>query len=491
MEIAVPIIQRHKTAIRRPSLSLPVKCLLRDGLLDASKRFFDYGCGHGRDIALLQNMGVGCDGWDPAHRPQVRREAAEVVNLGYVINVIEDPRERAQALRGAWELATGVLAVAAQVVLATGDREYAPFGDGVVTSRGTFQKYYRQHELRGYLEEQLGADALPAAPGIFYLFKDETAKQEFLASRYRRAVAVPRRRISELLFEQNQDVLEPFMECLTRLGRLPGPEGCPQIPELVERFGSVKRAFGLIRRVTDAAPWVAIAERRKEDLLVYLALARFRRRPAFSHLPRATQYDARSFFGTYAEACREADRILFHAGDAAAIGAACQRSSVGLLVENALLVHRSALDHLEPLLRIYEGCARALVGEVDGTNVIKLHRFSGKVSYLAYPDFEKDPHPALSLRVKVSLRTLWIEYFDYDGWEDPFILCRKDALLGPDHALRRRFEKLKRQEEAKGLLRDPSSVASRGRLERQLQLAGLTLCGHRLCAESRLSADRA
>src|SRR5437867_7220103 len=308
MDTTIPTIQRHKTAIRRPSLSLPVKCLLRDGLLDASKRLFDYGCGHGRDIALLRDMGIGCDGWDPAHRAGVRRQGADVVNLGYVINVIEDPGERARALRSAWDLTAGVLAVAAQVMLATGDNGHAPFGDGVVTSRGTFQKYYRQHELRAYLEEQLGADALPAAPGIFYLFKNETAKQAFLASRYRRAVAVPKRRISELLFEQNQDVLEPFMECLTRLGRLPGPEECPQIPDLIERFGSVKRAFALVRRVTDAAPWVAIAGRRKEDLLAYLALARFGRRPAFSHLPRSTQYDARSFFGAYAEACREADR---------------------------------------------------------------------------------------------------------------------------------------------------------------------------------------
>src|SRR5205085_7662674 len=94
-----PVIHRHKTAIRRPSLSLPVKCLLRDGLFDASKRLFDYGCGHGRDIALLRDMGIGCDGWDPAHRAEVERERAEVVNLGYVINVIEDPEERVQALR--------------------------------------------------------------------------------------------------------------------------------------------------------------------------------------------------------------------------------------------------------------------------------------------------------------------------------------------------------------------------------------------------------
>jgi hypothetical protein len=54
------------------------------------------------------------------------------------------------------------------------------------------------------------------------------------------------------------------------------------------------------------------------------------------------------------------------------------------------------------MLRIYEGCARALVGDIDEANLIKLHRFSGKVSYISYPDFEKKPHPALRLRVKVS-----------------------------------------------------------------------------------------
>ena len=40
------------------------------------------------------------------------------------------------------------------------------------------------------------------------------------------------------------------------------------------------------------------------------------------------------------------------------------------------------------LLRVYEGCARAYLGEVEGANLIKLHRHSGKVSYLVDPDFE-------------------------------------------------------------------------------------------------------
>src|SRR5438552_2001928 len=58
------------------------------------------------------------------------------------------------------------------------------------------------------------------------------------------------------------------------------------------------------------------------------------------------------------------DDRLFRAGDAAAIDDACRRSAVGKLLPRALYVHRSALDALDPLLRIDEGCARAYLGEI-------------------------------------------------------------------------------------------------------------------------------
>mgnify|MGYP002135007206 CR=1 FL=1 len=54
------------------------------------------------------------------------------------------------------------------------------------------------------------------------------------------------------------------------------------------------------------------------------------------------------------------------------------------------------------LLRVYEGCARTYLGEIEDTNLVKLHRTSGKVSYLSYPDFETDPHPALMRSVMSS-----------------------------------------------------------------------------------------
>lgn len=98
------LIERHKTAIRRYDVSRPVRLALEQGLIDRSSTFFDYGCGHGDDISRLSEMGVEASGWDPVHLPSARLTPADVVNLGYVVNVIEDGNERAAALRGAWDL---------------------------------------------------------------------------------------------------------------------------------------------------------------------------------------------------------------------------------------------------------------------------------------------------------------------------------------------------------------------------------------------------
>lgn len=107
-------IQRHKTAIRRGDFSRPVKCLLRDGLVGKDSTFFDYGCGRGEDIERLSVEGVTCSGWDPAFRPGLPVKDADIVNLGYVINVIEDPEERAATLRKAWSLCRHLLVASAQ-----------------------------------------------------------------------------------------------------------------------------------------------------------------------------------------------------------------------------------------------------------------------------------------------------------------------------------------------------------------------------------------
>jgi DNA phosphorothioation-associated putative methyltransferase len=404
---------------------------------------------------------------------------ADVVQLAYVLNVIEAPAERYATLTRAYSLCKRLLVIAAQVDVPSRGVSQVAFGDGIVTGRGTFQKYYQQAELKEFLEAQLGTEAIPAALGIFYVFKDESLQQQFLANRYRRAAA-PRKRLSEQRFEEHRELLEPFLAALATLGRLPEPDEYAAADALIAAFGSLKRAFALIRRVTCPEAWDAIRRRRTEDMLVYLAHARFRKRPPLSLLPRTLQRDLRAFFGTYTRACAQADELLFRAGDAAAIDEACRRSAAGKLLPNALYVHRSAVEGLEPLLRVYEGCGRAYLGEVEGANVLKLHRFSGKLSYLAYPTFDTDPHPALRRCVKLALRTRQLECYDYAASANSPVLHRKEAFLAPDHPLRGRFARLTAQEERHGLLDDSASIGTRAGWQARLAERGFTLCGHRL-----------
>ncbi|HTU22603.1 MAG TPA: DNA phosphorothioation-associated putative methyltransferase [Gemmataceae bacterium] len=491
METVTPVISRHKTAIRRTDLSRPVKSALNDGLIAPSATVFDYGCGHGQDIEFLLAQGIACDGWDPVFRPDASKHPADVVNLGYVMNVIEDVNERASTLRQAWNLAQGLLIVAALVNEDDRGQAQLPFGDGVLTGRGTFQKFFRQGELKTFLEGELQTEAIPASLGIFYVFKNETLQQQFLANRFRRRAAAPRKRISELRFEEHRELLESLMAAIADFGRLPEEDEFLRSAEVVAAFGSLKRGFELVRRVTGSGEWEAIRQRRTEDLLVYLALARFRRRPLLGQLPRTLQRDIRSFFGTYTKACQRADELLFRTGDAVAIDEACRRSAAGKKLPDDLYVHRSALDSLEPLLRIYEGCGRAYLGDVEGANIIKIHRRSGKLSYLIYPDFEGDPHPALLRSVRVNLRSRQIDCNEYAQSANRPILHRKDSFLGPGHPLREKFARLTAQEEKYGLLDDASGIGTRDGWTRRLAERGFALKGHRLVRSSGQQNDPA
>ena len=473
-------ISRHKAAIRRRELSLPVKCLLRGNLLQAGWTFFDYGCGHGEDVRELRALEINADGWDPAHYPKIPKRAADAVNLGYVLNVIEDIEERGTTLKDAWELAQKVLAVSARILVGGRGQNEVEYSDGILTRIGTFQKFYSQSELREYIEVTLRKEPIPAAPGVFFVFRDEELREFYLASRYHRRSATPRLAFSERQFQEYRQILEPLANWVAERGRIPEPDEFDHSHSLIEAFGSIKRAVNLVRRVIGDAQWEITSKRRSEDLLVYLALSHFRKRPAFSHLPGDLQRDIRAFFGTYKKACAEADSLLFRAGVPEAIDAACRNATVGKLLPNALYVHMSAFDDLEPLLRIYEGCARTFAGEIESANVIKLHRISGKVSYLVYPDFEKVAHPALLRSVKVSLRELDIYCYDYRNVENPPVLHRKETFLSQNHPLFARFAQLTQQEERVGLLDETASIGTQQGWQRRLDDMGREVRGHRL-----------
>jgi DNA phosphorothioation-associated putative methyltransferase len=215
----------------------------------------------------------------------------DIVNLGYVVNVIESPEERDSTLREAWDLCRKALIVSAQILIAGRGSSHVEFGDGVLTTRNTFQRYYRQEELKTYVEQLLSREAVPAALGVFYVFRDETLAHEFLSRRYRRRELVPSRELTLSQFDANRAILEPFMAKIAELGRVPGTDECPNVEKLLSRFGSLKRAYALVRQATSETEWNEITRRAGEDLLVYLALGKFQGRPPISVLPLALQRD--------------------------------------------------------------------------------------------------------------------------------------------------------------------------------------------------------
>ena len=470
----------HKTAIQRWSLSRPVALALEDGLLSTKTTFFDYGCGRGGDLKRLHEMGVPVSGWDPAYFPDEERTPADVVNLGYVVNVIEDLEERTVALCAAWELAQKLLIVSARLEwearTVAGDFQ----GDGIVTRKRTFQKFFAQNELRDWIQHTTGRSCVAAAPGVFYVFRETSDEQAFTANRLTQPRRVPTVRLSEEDFKRHQDLLQPLMEFISRRGRLPIDLELDVAPQIREIFGGMARAFSLIRRVTGLEQWEAIRHERRDDLLVYLALAAFGKRPKLGQLPDPLRYDIRAFFGTYKAACTEADRLLYSAGNQDAVNRACGQAPVGKILPGALYLHHSALSHLPPLLRVYEGCGRQLAGSVDGITLVKLSRHRPQVSYLVYPDFDRVGHPALAESFVADLPRLNLHHRDYRRSASPPILHRKELLVTEEHPGRARFARLTAREERLGLLVSGDHIGTRAAWRSVLAHRGVTVKGHRI-----------
>ena len=202
-------------------LSRPVALAVDDGLIYRERTFFDYGCGRGDDLLRLHKMGISVSGWDPAFFPDEERSAADVVNLGYVVNVIEDPAERVVVLAAAWELARKVLVVAARLDWEATDAAVDFQGDGIVTAKRTFQKFFTQEELRQWIERTLDRRVVAAAPGVFYVFRDEADAQSFAVNRVARQRRIPHVERCQELVSDHKELVETLMTFVTERGRLP------------------------------------------------------------------------------------------------------------------------------------------------------------------------------------------------------------------------------------------------------------------------------
>jgi DNA phosphorothioation-associated putative methyltransferase len=131
---------RHRTALQRRDLSRPIRLAFEAGLITRETAVFDCGCGYGDDLRGLHSRGIRCTGWDPIHYPRGQRKPADIVNLGYVINVIENAEERAATLREAWALTGKVLIVSARLIIEATAGHQTPYEDGYLHPTGHVSK---------------------------------------------------------------------------------------------------------------------------------------------------------------------------------------------------------------------------------------------------------------------------------------------------------------------------------------------------------------
>ena len=465
------------TAIVRFRHSKPVLLALSHSIIEPSTSVFDYGCGRGEDVKYLRSQGIQASGWDPHYQPDTAPATADVVNLGYVLNVIEDPIERQATLLESYRLARRVLIVAVRVdhaLLETG----IEFSDGLLTSRGSFQKLYKQSEFKEYLESSLGKRPHMVALGIAYIFKDEALESSYLVSLSHKRVEASSRYAVEQF--STDATAQKYVHLTEQLGRPPLPGEFEDYAELLERFGSPERIDRLASRILSPNGINEVQQKRREDILTYAAMMRLQgvKPVPFRSLPRELQADIEMLWQSYSAVLREGEGFLFQIGNPEIVRSCCQSCPVGKKLPDALYLHRSAEDQLGALLRLLAFAARQIVGEVD-YNVLKISMDGRSISFLTYDNFDEDAHPALRHSVRVYLPRTEYSIRDYSSSLNPPVLHRKEMLVDPLHESYKTFCELSAQEEQLGLLSRTDIGTKQGWLS-LLAENKLTILGHQI-----------
>ena len=299
------------------------------------------------------------------------------------------------------------------------------------------------------------------ALGVCVVFRNDEDAELFEADRSRRRIdwteisaqlkfsaPIGRERRSVDRYELYNELFEQFWQTVLELGRSPEAGEFDRLTEVKKAAGGMKRALALVISRNSEQLWQKARNARTEDVLVYLAMTKFRRRFLRREIPLRIKNDIRSFFGDLATAEARARELLFAAGDPGEINLACENLDLGWQDQDSLMVHRSLVGELPPILRIYVHCAAYRYGDPSQADLIKIHKHSGKITFQHYDDFDGKPLPELQTRIKVNLRNLFVEVFDHSKGPRIQLLYFKERFVGsahPDSLLMEKFSaKLKK-----------------------------------------------
>ena len=438
---------RYKTAMRRTALSRPVTAAIRDRILSRDMTFFDFGCGYGSDVEILKTSGFSASGWDPHFHPRNSKAKASIVNLGFVLNVIEDPTERLSVLTEAFELAEECLVIAVRIDSAFFEDR---FGDGSLTKDGSFQKIYSQAEFRSYVEGALGKRIHIIEPGIGYLFKKESSEQSFLSNKYLNRLA----NHDDVILRKIQSSIdaEKIARLIEDLGRLPTQEEISELAFLGKRKFKEFISSSVVP-ILNKERYEESQNRIREDVLQALAMTRIENHKFLPARNFSTEFQntIKVLFGDYKIACKKSEELLFALGNEDEVRKSGRKSSVGKILPDDLYVHQTALDHVPVMMKLMLSLGESIVGRVS-PDIVKFSLHGKSMSFLFYDSFDEEPHPKLSGSIRVDFRSGKHQFRDYSGSENPPIIHRKETFVLKTHPLFSKFRALTEQEEEAGLL---------------------------------------
>lgn len=446
-------IERHRTALKRKSLSSCMGALLDTSLVNQKTEIFDYGCGRGDDIAILsQSKFTNVSGWDPHFFPDSPVPlGSEYVTLSFVINVIEDPHERHEVLKKAYSIAGKALVFSVMLEHQADLKLSKPMNDGFVSSKNTFQKYYDHDEIVALVREQLDDGAIKLAPGVYIVFKDKDLEQEYL---FKRQLGL----LVDALSQAPNDKVETYMASLVdkmrdqimSFGRM------PKLSELPEKFASQlsKAAVSYTRLSRLALSKVSVAELQKvgevfaSEILIFLAINKFERRVKYRSLPEKLQNDVKVHFGSLKDAEEAAKKLLFSLSDTSSLVSSAvdaEKDNLGRLVGNKFRFHSRNLSSLPVNLRLFAKIGERLHRSVNEAEIIQLHLETKKMSYLTASDFDVSPLPRISAREIIKLSNQEVSKFSHQERAEVRILYLKSFYMDkiePNFEIQKHFDNL-------------------------------------------------
>ena len=242
------------------------------------------------DIEALVSLGYSATGWDPAFHPSGAKVESDVVNLGYVLNVIERPQERVHVLHDAFQLAQRLLIVSTmvigqQTVSRTHSLRQRVSRHRTPSRNSTPPLSLRRSSRRPCMPKRslspLGfASSFDIRRKLSCSWKDAADDHRLVGNRNPIAILYsgrPRENPGGPIHTA-QGAFRRFLGNDSRTWPRPGTGEFDRLAEVKKVAGGVARAFKLAVHHHGNSMWRLARQSREEDILVYLAMTQFRKR---------------------------------------------------------------------------------------------------------------------------------------------------------------------------------------------------------------------